>query len=174
MLVATWFFAVSTFPFVVYGLYAVITEPASDIGYGYLLASLFFFCSLGIWVVAAMPENMAKNGGTGSTIVFDAVWTKAWCCCGCLEATAKKYAHSDMLLGMWIFFAMSLLLLPYAVFVCVAFPAELYSWLDFVMVTSFALGAGLMVHASYPENFGSSVFFDTLTCSKGPKAKAQV
>jgi len=102
------------------------------------------------------------------------VFTKRWCCGGCLESTSKKYWQSDMLLGMWIFFVMSLLLLPYAVYLCVVFPAELYSWMDFVMVVSFAVGAGLMVYTTYPENFGSSVFFDALTCSKAPKEKTNV
>ena len=51
----------------------MIEEPRSDEGYGYMLASFFFFASLSIWVIAAMPENMVKNGGEGSTIIFDAV-----------------------------------------------------------------------------------------------------
>ena len=52
MLVATWFFAVSTLPFVAYGTYAVAVDPTESIGYIYLVSSAIIFAALAIWLVA--------------------------------------------------------------------------------------------------------------------------
>jgi len=59
MLVATWFFAISTLPFLVYGVYAVAIEPANYIGYVYVVGSLFTFAGLGMWLVAG--KHMEKE-----------------------------------------------------------------------------------------------------------------
>lgn len=119
-----------------------------------------------------MPENMAANGGTGSTIFYDRIISKNWCCCGCFEGCAKLYMHTDMLLGMWVFFIMSAVLLPGGVYIVVIYPNEANSWLDLIMTIGFTVGAGLMAYSSYPENFGSSIFFDTMTCSKRKSSAA--
>lgn len=212
MLVATWFFAISTLPFVVYGVYAIAIEPTSYIGYVYVLASIFTFAGLGMWLVAgktttilfvsfrsafayvcclgscdtfflyvflhsltrscllaALPENMVANGGTGSTIFYDRVFSQNWCCCGCLAPMVLKWAHTDMLAGMWSFFLLSASLFPFLVLDVIWYPTYLLSWLNFIMGVAFIAGAGLMVYTSYPQNFNSTVAFDTLTCYRAPK-----
>jgi hypothetical protein len=52
---------------------------------------------------------MQANNGTGSTIIFDATFAHLPCGVSCF----RNYVHTDILLGMWIFFVGSTLLVPY-------------------------------------------------------------
>lgn len=82
-----------------------------------------------------------------------------------------KWAHTDMLAGMWFFFLLAASSFPLLVLYVILYPTYLVSWLDFIMGVAFIAGAGLMVYASYPQNFNSTMAFDTLTCSRAPKEK---
>lgn len=115
---------------------------------------------------------MVANGGTGSTIFYDRVFSQPGCCGGGLAPLVLKWAHTDMLAGMWFFFVLSFAFVP-AVVANVAWdPTAINAWLDLVMGGAFAAGAGLMVYAAYPENFNSTLAFDTLTCSRPPNKRA--
>jgi len=114
---------------------------------------------------------MVANNGTGSTIFYDRVFNQNWCFCGCFAPMMLKWAHTDMLAGMWFFFLLSASSFPFLVLYVIWYPTYLVSWLDFIMGVAFIAGAGLMVYASYPKNFNSTMAFDTLTCSRAPKEK---
>ena len=63
---------------------------------------------------------------------------------------------------MWIFFFAAVLIFPYGIYYGRAYGSD--SVLQPCDVRSFAVGAGQMVYASYPENYGSTVTFDFFTC----------
>ena len=118
MLVATWSFALATTPIAVYGFYAVFSYPTYIYGYVFLAVAAFSFGCLLIWIVAAMPENMIANEGTGSTLFYDIFFESdsRSCCCslcnGVLKKSMKTHAHSDMLFGMWGFMVLCFASLP--------------------------------------------------------------
>jgi hypothetical protein len=115
---------------------------------------------------------MVANNGTGSTIFYDHVFSQPCCCCGGLGPLMLKWAHTDMLVGMWFFFILTAASVPPLVAYVAWYPSEVNTWLDLVMGLAFAAGAGLMVYAAYPENFNSTLAFDTLTCSRPPHKRA--
>ena len=76
MLIATWFFALATVPFLIFGCYATVSEPTSYVGYSYVVMSSLAFTALSVWLLASMPENLQANKGRGSTKIYDAYFAK--------------------------------------------------------------------------------------------------
>lgn len=192
VLIAAWLFAVCALPFTVLGIYSIIIEPHNSFGYIYLSGSIVAFFAMGVWVLGgklsfksyiciylpscsklfhishflflarcltAMPENVEANGGRGSTIIVD----KICCFHNCIPDDEGKYAYSDITLGMWIFFITSAVLFPYGVVSVVMKPYEIYSWLSLITFSGFFAGSGLLLRASFPENYDSTLCGECLS-----------
>ena len=61
---ANWGFQLGFAPyFVIAAFYAYYGDDAAALGYG--VTTVLFMGLMGFWLLAAMPENMQKNGGQG-------------------------------------------------------------------------------------------------------------
>jgi hypothetical protein len=110
-------------------------------------------------VVITMPENLAGLlAGPTQTHVYDGYFKGSL-----FENVAKKFFPTDTLVVLWAFVGFpALLSLPYAVYLVSVYPDEL-SWLDFAMLTSFAVGSFLLLYSAY-YSFSSTAAFDVLFC----------
>lgn len=181
MLLATWFFAISTLPFLPLGLYIIFESPSDYMGYTYVVGVVFLFAVLGLWVIGSMNENIAVDGGLGSTHFYDKILLPLFRV-GALNDTGRKeqigsmrektsfemtldvYFKRDLINGMWIFFFISIAVFPYGIYYVIVEPDAAISYYSLVMCFAFAIGAGQMVYTSFPENYGSTVTFDFFTC----------
>ena len=161
MLLATWFFAISVSPFIGLGIYIIIIAPTDYMGYLYVLCAIGAFVALWVWVLGSMEESMAMDGGLGSTILYDNLLVPIF---GSDSPTLQTYFKRDLINGMWIFFFAAVLIFPYGIYYVIVRPTEAIAYYSLVMCVGFAVGAGQMVYASYPENYGSTVTFDFFTC----------
>jgi predicted MFS family arabinose efflux permease len=161
MLLATWFFAISVSPFLFLGIYIIAIAPTDPMGYLYVICSFGAFSALGVWVLGSMDENLAKDGGLGSTILYDNIFVPI---AGSESATLNTYFKRDLINGMWIFFFAALLVFPYGIYYVATVPTEPIAYYCLVMAIGFVVGAGQMVYTSFPENYGSTVTFDFFTC----------
>ena len=59
----------------------------------------------------------------------------------------------------------------FAFYLVAVYPTEPFSWCDFFMFISFAVGSGVLVYTSYPENFNSTAVFDFLSCTKSKRGR---
>ena len=72
MLICMWAFALAPLVYCTYAFYLVYTDPTSYQGYAWLAGivlggvfPMFFF------VYMSLPHNMQKNGGQGTTVIYD-------------------------------------------------------------------------------------------------------
>lgn len=171
MLIATWCFLLCATPVLAYALFTIIVLPHSWVGYFFMLGCLGYFLVVGVWVVGSMPINMQMNEGRGSSYFFDLFFKPVmmdFCCCCCCkdEAFWRRHVGSDALAGSWLFFLCALALIPYSLYFAIFEPKEMYSWLTVGSIAGFVFGAGLITYVTYPENDGSRLVWNFLTCDR--------
>lgn len=71
---------------------------------------------------------------------------------------------SDFLVGSWILLFLAVTSLPEAIYYLYINPTEFSSYMFFLSVMAFCLGAGLLVYASYPGNMTSNLAWRVMTC----------
>lgn len=159
MLIGSWILVLAMLPFLAFGIYLVIYEPSHAEGYLYIVGTLLLMYGLYRIVVIAMPENMAGLlTGPTRTTVYDGYFKGT-----IFENVAKTYFPTDTLVVLWVFCGFpAFFSLTYAVYLVSVYPDEL-SWLDFAMLTTFALGSFLLLYSAY-YSFFSTVGFDVLFC----------
>ena len=173
MLVGTQLFNAGCLPFAVEGAINMASPPADDPPGA--AAQLFFgvlLCVplLALFAYTTMDEVMRLNRGSGSTLVWDSFIAKVVLRCAGEERVRFYQCHlgSDMLCILWlttVMFALTLtLVLPMwwsdlddSDRLC----GSISCGATLLMMGPFSAGCALMLRASYPANFGKSLFFST-------------
>ena len=159
-------------PFLVEGLVNMISPPADDPPDA--AASLFFGCLIAmpllvLFSMTATDEAMRHNRGSGTTYAWDG------CVAPCVRRLAgpervaywQRHLGTDGLFIFWIFFVMMVTSLPPLVpmwLLDLDNAKELCGHsmscgASLALTIPFTAGSGLMLRATYPENFGASYFF---------------
>ena len=144
-----WYFILSSLPYVVACVFAMIQEPSSYFGYMMLGVCVVMFSIMGIWLVACFPENMIANNGIGSSHVYDKFLSKV---CGGCDSFFKVHAASDFLVGSWLFTMVSALGAVGTLGFIADEPSNPLPWLLFTMSLGFTVGTYLFAYTAYPEN----------------------
>ncbi len=170
LLMTTQLFAIGTVPYMGAAVAEVVDHPQSPRGY-LLLAGLVGLTPLLLfWSYTAMDVNLRKNGGQGSSYVFDALHARGWLDGN--ERFWRRHIGHDAIATLWVmsfmasglFAAVSaaLLLCPLlegsGVDLCPSRPFLWFLALDGAILLA---GMWLMTHATYPENFNASILFTT-------------
>jgi len=168
LLKTTQLFMMGTIPFMLEGFFMILAEPTGFKGYGLLLGLTSLLPLLCFWTYTAKDENLRLNGGGGSSYVWD--WMLKHGVCGWRPAAKlKRHIGKDGHLALWIMAALAgslITLITIAIPVCPLLQLDslcpetgflLFLWFVGALLS---VGMALMVYATYPENFNSSLFFD--------------
>ena len=98
-----------------------------------------------VWCRSAMPENMQKNGGTGSSSFYDAFIAP---CCG--DRFLRKHLGTDLQVGGWLFFGPTAVATVASLALVCVDPTSFDAWSFFVQLALFSVGAGLLLRSMYP------------------------
>jgi len=178
MLLLMWLFLLATLPFLAIPIWAYIDGDLTLTGFLiYFFIFVLVILLLVFWLVAAFPESMLMNKMRGSSFFYACLA----CCLGPLydsttdDFSAKpdtfagfiqRHLGGDFLLGAWVFFVASIVQLIYTVYyVCV----DYLDWLAYALFIGslfLAIGTGLFVYTTYPENAFSRYWWCLSTCQK--------
>lgn len=179
ILLLMWLFLLATLPFLAIPIWAYIDGDLTLTGFLiYFFIFVLVILLLVFWLVAAFPESMLMNKMRGSSFFYDACLA---CCLGPLyDSTTddfsskpdtfaglyQRHLGGDFLLGAWVFFVASIVQLIYTVYyVCV----DYLDWLAYALFIGslfLAIGTGLFVYTTYPENAFSRYWWCLSTCQK--------
>jgi len=177
MLLLMWLFLLATLPFLAIPIWAYLDGDLSPSAFLiYFFALVFVILLLMFWLVAAFPESMLMNKMRGSSYFYDACLA---CCLGPLydpktdDFSAKadtfagfiqRHLGGDFLLGAWFFFVAAIAQLAYTVYdVCVDYLDPL-AYALVIGSLLLAIGSGLFVYTTYPENAFSRYWWCLSTC----------
>ena len=171
MLLATQLFNLGMVPYFIEALVNMVSPPPGDppgAALGLLLGLIFAMPLLVLFTATAMDENMRKNRGSGTSFAWDGGLKACVRRCAGESRVAfwQQHLGSDMIFIFWVF----------CVLMAISIPAVLPLWLydlddseklcgpiscfnNLVMLVPFTAGSLLMLRASYPDNFGQSLFF---------------
>ena len=174
LLVASWLILFATLPIAVYPCWAMADGDMSYVdGSLYLVFVFFIVVFLAFFTVACFPENLMANGGKGSSMIYDAFCACACCdtlcCCVGGREWLQKHFGSDLLAGLQLIFVGSVLSLALSVYYVAVNYNSVTPYLWLLSSLSFTVGSFLFLYAFYPDNYGSTVVFDALTCSKSER-----
>ena len=155
MLIAIWGFQLGFAPyFVIAAFYAYYGDYFAAAAYG--VSTVLLMGLMCFWLVAAMPHNMQRNGGQGSSYFYDAV-----CCCprrgSPSEAFWRTHLGSDFLAGSWIFCVAGVLATLGVLAAVWEDPDSLVAWCVFLSTAPFGVGSVLFVRSAYPSTANSSI-----------------
>ena len=148
MLLATWSFELGCIPYLVVAA-AYLAEGGhrnTVLGALLLSATLVGMACLYVWVRSAMPHEMQKNGGNGSSEFYE-IFIEP--CCGD-NAFLRRHLGTDLQAGGWLFFGPTAVAAALALALVCVFPGSLDAWIGFVQMVLLAVGAGLLLRSMYP------------------------
>ena len=158
MLLAIWGFQLGFAPYLVIGAFYIVYGYIT-VGVVYIAFTVVSMGLMGFWLLAAMPENMQKNGGQGSSFFYDKIFAPL-CCVkkgSGSDDYFRRHLGNDFLAGAWIFcvFGVSATVAVTA-FVVVDY-ASVLAWASWLMTVPFGVGSVLFVRSSYPDTMNSSI-----------------
>lgn len=170
LLLMCWYLLFGTLPL----FYAPISAYEANVISSQDFIFYMSFFSFGIlvlilWIVACFPENMLKNDGKGSSYVEDGLVYLFGCYCCRKPAPPRKDILSDFLLVSWIIAIGSLFTVIGAAVLIFLKPDEVTAYFWLVSAILFCVGSFLFLHASYPQNAKSRLFWKAICCE--PTAK---
>jgi len=148
MMLATWSFELGCIPYLVVAA-AYLAEGGhrnTVLGALLLSATLVGMACLYVWVRSAMPHEMQKNGGNGSSEFYE-IFIEP--CCGD-NAFLRRHLGTDLQAGGWLFFGPTAVAAALALALVCVFPGSLDAWIGFVQMVLLAVGAGLLLRSMYP------------------------
>ena len=177
MLILMWLFLLASLPFLAIPIWAYIDSDLSLSNFLlYFFVIVFVILLLIFWLVAAFPESMIMNKMRGSSFFYDACLA---CCLGPLydpktedfSAKADSFAGfiqrhlgGDFLFGAWVFFVAAIAQLAYSIwYVCLDY-LDWLAYAFFIGSLLLAIGSGLFVYTTYPENAFSRYWWCLSTC----------
>ena len=174
LLIASWLIFFATLPIIVYPCWAMAEGDLAYLtGSIYLITVFFILVFLIFFTVACFPENLKLNGGRGSSMLYDALFScpccDTFCCCVGGREWLQTHFGNDLLTSLWLIVFGSVLCLALACYYVAVNPTLLVSYMWLLSSLFFTIGAYLFVYTFYPENYGSTICFDLLTCSKSER-----
>mmetsp|Transcript_10634 Transcript_10634/g.32700 ORF Transcript_10634/g.32700 Transcript_10634/m.32700 type:complete len:327 (-) Transcript_10634:32-1012(-) len=145
MLLATWSFELGCVPYVVIALAYLCDSDEAWLGGVMLVGVVVTMLCIYVWCRSAMPENMQKNGGTGSSSFYDAFIAP---CCG--DRFLRKHLGTDLQVGGWLFFGPTAVATVASLALVCVDPTSFDAWSFFVQLALFSVGAGLLLRSMYP------------------------
>ena len=169
LLLTTQIFVLGTVPFMGEALVELFDHPDSPRGYLLFVGLVFLLPLLFFWSYTAMDMNLRKNGGQGSSFIYD--WLEGR---GMIsdERFWRRHLGHDAIATLWVMSAMGTGLFAAvmaALLVCPTLeangiqlcPSRPFLWFLFFDGGILCMGMWLMTYATYPENFNASFFFRT-------------
>ncbi len=174
LLIASWLIFFATLPIIVYPCWAMAEGNLEYLtGCVYLITVFFILLFLGFFIVACFPENLALNGGRGSSMLYDVLFScpccDTFCCCFGGKAWLQTHFGNDLLASLWLIVLGSIFCLALAVYYVVVNSKMVVSYMWLLSSLFFTIGSYLFVYTFYHENYGSTICFDFLTCSKSER-----
>ena len=166
MLLAIWGFQLGFAPYVVIAC-AYLDYGYVGYGVGYLGFTVVSMALMGFWLAAAMPENMCKNDGQGSSYFYDGVFLNSCGCCVAKDSSAdaywRRHLGNDFLAGAWIFCVFGVTATIAMTYFLILEPTSFFVWVAWLMTAPFGVGAVLFVRSSYPDTMNTSICCGSLS-----------
>lgn len=147
MLLATWSFELGCIPYLVVAGAFLAEGGHRNTILGALLLSMTLvgMACLYVWVRSAMPHEMQKNGGNGSSEFYELLIGP---CCD--TPFMRRHLGTDLQAGGWLFFGPTAVAAALALALVCLFPGSPDAWIGFVQMVLLAIGAGLLLRSMYP------------------------